>query len=64
MTEGNPLGPGSGPNVLSGGVGTNRDVAAQDAKALKTYLPALEQAANMPDVPQSFVRFVHYLRNV
>jgi hypothetical protein len=49
---------------LSGGVGSNQAAAAQDARALKAYLPALEQAANMPDVPASFVRFVHYLRNV
>jgi len=64
VTEGNPLGPGAGPGVLSGGVGTNMDAAAQDARQLKAYLPALEKTANMPNVPESFVRFVHYLRGV
>lgn len=64
LTEGNPLGPGAGPGALSGGLGTARDASNQDAQRLKAYLPTLEATANQPNVPTSFVRFVHYLRNV
>lgn len=64
VTEGNPMGAGAGPGALSNGVGSMRDASAHDAMQLKAYLPALIQAANMPNTPTSFVRFVHYLRNV
>jgi hypothetical protein len=45
-------------------VGTNRAAASQDAQQLKAYLPSLVETANMPNTPQSFVRFVAYLRTL
>ena len=37
--------------------------SAIDATQIAAYLPALEQAANRPGVPASFVRFVRHLRS-
>ena len=62
LTEGNPLGPGAGPDVLS--VLPPRAQSAQDAVALKKYLPSLQATANMQGVPPSFVKFVQYLRDI
>lgn len=61
VTAGMDLGPG--PDRAS--IGLSRTSAGQtriDAGQVAQYLPALEQAANMPGVPASFVRFVRYLR--
>lgn len=56
ITAGLPTGPGPGPTTL-------KDQSAVDTQQLKSYLPALTQAANMPNMPSSFVKFVQYLRN-
>lgn len=61
LTEGNPLGPGAGPEVLTDN--TPPGQSAQEAKAFQKYLPALMAVANAPDAPPSFVRFVRYLRD-
>lgn len=64
VTEGSEVGPGAGPSVLSGGVGTAQDASSKDAQALKSYMPALIRMANTPGTPTSFVRFVSYLRSL
>lgn len=63
VTAGMDAGPGPG----RASIGLGSDMPTQtsiDAQQLKTYLPSLEQAANMPGVPTSFVRFVRYLRSM
>lgn len=62
VTEGNPMGPGAGPSVLSNPA--PRQQSALEAQALKKYLPALSAMANTEGAPPSFVRFVQYLRDV
>lgn len=57
VTEGNPLGPGSGPSVLSGG-----NNAPDEWRQFKQFLPLLTDAANAPGASQQFVKFVHRLR--
>ena len=55
-----------GPGIDRAGIGIARTSAGQtriDGNQVAQYLPALEQAANMPGVPVSFVRFVRYLRS-
>lgn len=55
-----------GPGVDRKAIGIGSSAAQQtaiDANQVAQYLPALEQAANMPGVPKSFVRFVRYLRS-
>lgn len=63
VTAGMDSGPGPGRSAI----GLASDMQGQtsiDAQQLKSYLPSLEQAANMPGVPTSFVRFVRYLRSM
>lgn len=64
VTEGSAVGPGNGPAVLSGGVGSVGGANRMDAQQLQQYLPSLMRTANQPNVPASFVRFVHYLRSM
>lgn len=61
VTEGNPLGPGAGPEVLTDN--SPKAQSAQEAKQFAKYLPALMAVANAPDAPPSFVKFVRYLRD-
>jgi hypothetical protein len=58
VTEGNPLGPGSGPNVLSGGL---PQPSAADAAVLKKYMPQLRAIAANPDSPAGFRAFVQHM---
>jgi hypothetical protein len=61
VTAGAPAGPGPGPEAI--GVGqTMRDQSRIDTRQIAQYLPSLEQMANQPGVPTSFVRFVKYIR--
>jgi hypothetical protein len=41
-----------------------KDLSKQDAEQIKSYMPALIRQANAPNAPQSFVRFVQYLRSM
>jgi hypothetical protein len=61
VTEGSPVGPGSGPSVLS--TPPPNQQRDQDLAAFKSYLPMLEQAANMGGVSPRFVQFVRKVRN-
>lgn len=63
LTAGSPVGPGGGPEILSGGFGTAQSSNQGDMKDLKEYLPSLMRMANQPGVPGSFVKFVRYLRD-
>jgi hypothetical protein len=63
ITAGAPVGPGGGPEMLSGGMGTIQDAADSDAQDLKRYLPSLMRMANQADAPKSFVKFVQRLRD-
>jgi len=62
VTQGAPVGPGAGPEILSGGMGSLGQATDSDVQGLKQYLPFLEERANMPSTPSSFVKFVKYLR--
>lgn len=64
LTMGSPVGPGAGPEVLSGGTGTLSKANSQDAQDLKKYLPSLMRMANQADAPRSFVKFVRNLRDM
>ena len=62
VTAGMDRGPGPG----RASIGMSRSAMEQsaiDATQIAAYLPALEQAANRPGVPASFVRFVRHLRS-
>ena len=62
VTSGTDRGPGVDRAAI--GIGsTSADQTRIDAGQVAHYLPALQQAANMPGVPTSFVRFVRYLRS-
>lgn len=63
LTSGSPVGPGPGPDVLSGGFGTPQEANSDDMRDLKAYLPSMIRMADQPGVPKSFVRFVRYLRD-
>lgn len=62
LTEGSPMGPGRGPDAY-GITNTMRDKSKQEIQTIASALPLLEQAANGPNMPPSFVRFVRYLRD-
>lgn len=62
VTSGNPLGPGS--STPPTGPASIKELSSKDGEALKPYLPALIDAANAPNVPGSFVKFVQYLRSM
>lgn len=57
LTEGNPLGPGGGSEVLS----APKPVAQRDMKIISKYLPQLRSIAAQPDAPAGFKSFVQYL---
>ena len=57
LTEGNPLGPGAGPEVLP----LAPSPGAKDVKIIAQYLPDLRRAAAQPDAPEGFKAFVTYL---
>lgn len=61
VTEGSPSGPGRGPESIGMARGPKQS-SQMDANALAGYLPSLERTANMPGIPQSFVKFVRYIR--
>lgn len=63
VTTGNPFGPGEGPEALQMPMSFGQQ-SSRDAQELKKYLPSLERTANMPGVPQGFVRFVRHLRDI
>lgn len=61
LTEGNPLGPGAGPGVLTNP--SFEAVTSRDMQNLKQYLPDLEVALTFRNAPDSFRSLVNYLRN-
>lgn len=65
VTEGNPLGAGAGPEVLSSLQGpAPAEVFRADAKALAAFLPGLLRSAERPDAPEGFRRYVRRLRDM
>ena len=64
LTMGSPVGPGAGPEVLSGGMGTMMQASDDDLTDMKAYLPSLIKMASQPGTPKSFVKFVRYLRDM
>jgi hypothetical protein len=51
--------------MASIGLGENPEEQNRiDASSIAEYMPALEQMANTPGVPVSFVRFVKYVREM
>jgi hypothetical protein len=61
VTTGAPMGPGPGPEAI-GVARSLKDQSILDTRQIAQYLPSLEQMANQPGVPTSFVRFVKYVR--
>jgi hypothetical protein len=61
VTAGAPMGPGPGPESI-GVAKSLKDQSMLDTRQIAQYLPSLEQMANQPGVPTSFVRFVKYVR--
>lgn len=59
VTAGAPFGPGDGPPANMSYGETN----AADMQKLKDYLPDLEAALNLSNVPSTFRMLVNYLRN-
>lgn len=57
LTEGNPLGPGAGPEVLP----LKPSPGAKDIKVIAQYLPQLRAIAAQPDAPDGFKAFVAFL---
>ena len=57
LTEGNPLGPGAGPEVLP----LTPSPGAKDVQVIARYLPDLRRAASRPDAPAGFKAFVTFL---
>lgn len=62
VTTGMDRGPGAG-RASIGIPQTSQQQSARDASQIARYLPALEEAANRPGVPPSFIRFVRHLRS-
>lgn len=60
ITAGAPMGPGPGPADV--GILNMKQQSQQDALGLASFLPSLERTANSGNAPESFVRFVRYLR--
>jgi len=56
------MGPGRGPEAY-GIRRTMRDKSKAEISTVAGALPLLEQAANGPNMPPSFIRFVRYLRD-
>jgi hypothetical protein len=61
ITAGIDRGPGIG-SAAAGLPVTSAGQSARDAQQLAQYMPSLEEAANRPGAPKSFIRFVRYLR--
>jgi hypothetical protein len=59
VTAGAPFGPGDGPPTNMGYSQAN----AADMQKLKDYLPDLEAALGLSNVPSTFRMLVNYLRN-
>lgn len=57
LTEGNPLGPGAGMEVLA----TPQPQSTRDKAMLQKYLPQLRAIASEGDAPAGFKAFVQYL---
>lgn len=57
LTEGNPLGPGAGSDVLM----TPKPADARDKAMLQKYLPQLRAIASDGDAPAGFKAFVQFL---
>jgi hypothetical protein len=63
VTEGNPLGPGAGPEVLMRPPDMGAAVDA-DRAAISSHLPSLMRMAERDDAPEGFRMFVRHLRNL
>lgn len=60
ITAGVDFGPGPGSEALSRNIVANTRID-ENAKIAQQYLPDLAMAAQSPDAPDSFKRFVNYL---
>jgi len=60
VTAGVDMGPGPGSEILPKNI--SADTRADENKMIvQKYLPTLMQAANLPDTPDSYKRFINYL---
>jgi hypothetical protein len=60
ITAGVDMGPGPGSDILPKNI--NADTRADENKMIvQKYLPTLLYAANLPDTPDSYKRFINYL---
>lgn len=65
LTEGNPMGPGAGPGVLSVPAGGDNTAALEaDRAVIASHLPALLRMAEKDNAPEGFRMFVRHLRNL
>lgn len=65
VTEGNPMGPGAGPGVLSVPATGDREAAIDaDRQMIAAHLPSLMRMAQQENAPEGFRMFVRHLRNL
>lgn len=62
VTEGNPLGPGSGPEVLSSA--SQPSAVDADRAVIAQHMPELMKMAARDGAPEGFRMFVRHLRNL
>ena len=60
VTAGVDMGPGPGSDILPKNINANTR-PDENKMIVQKYLPVLMQAANLPDTPDSYKRFVNYL---
>jgi hypothetical protein len=60
ITAGVDFGPGPGSDALPKNISANTR-PDENREIVQKYLPTLMQAANLPDTPDSYKRFVNYL---
>lgn len=60
ITAGVDFGPGPGSDALPKNIDANTR-PDENKQIIQKYLPSLLQAANLPDTPDSYKRFVNYL---
>jgi hypothetical protein len=54
------MGPGPGSEILPKNISADTRVD-ENKMIVQKYLPTLMQAANLPDTPDSYKRFINYL---
>jgi hypothetical protein len=62
VTDGAPIGPGRGTEALPNNLNPDRR-QVENAELIKRYLPDLLNAARMDGAPDSYRRFVNYLKS-